>query len=356
MMKKICIATLGSYLLGKKTIFLPQGGVVRAECLEPTDANIELYPMQTRLYGRPEITKNQHKKQFECDFTEDDHQQEWGFDQDWDALEGTNPPNGEGHNIRRFLHFYAAYEQENSDHTPRGSAQYSVDLEQTPNVDETRKVLDGSFVKGFPVHRTKPPHSDLTVRGSHDAKKDFWAMEYAFRKVCHRFRHAELVKTKRKVERYFEMPKNLIAYFVQRIMQFPPETFGRFRISDGSHTCLTIDYNGKPKIYYIGITSHFQAEYVKRNVNSDRGLEDVGLDVPAVQSDDHSDKDDSDSDGCDSDNSDDNDSSDDDCDKDDAGDNGDSDDNCDDGFGDDGEPSKKKIKFNGYQSSSFKLF
>jgi len=364
MMKKSCVAALGSYLLGKRTIFLPQGGLVRADGLEPTDANIRNLPKQTRLYGTPRPMERNaegqgRRERLNRDFDQDDRQT-LSINENWDAMEGYNPPDNEGNKIRRALMFYAPYERVDYEHTARGKAQHDIDFERITDANETRKCYEGGFEKWFPVDRTDPPHSDLVVRGDHDAKKDFWLMEYAFRKICHRPlchrpeqlpRENEENAPKIQAERYFEVPKNVIAYFVQRILQFPPETFGRFRISDGSYTAVTVNCNGKPKVYCIGTTSHFAKGYEeRRNVPEDGLVEDVGLEVPGAGSDDtgeedrsdHTDSDDCD-DSDDTDSSDDSDSSDD-----------DSDDDCDDGSGGDYEPSDKKIKLN--ENRPFGLF
>ena len=96
-------------------------------------------------------------------------------------------------------------------------------------------------------------------------------MEYVFRNICIPPSESAHVK-----EHYF-MPKNLIAYFVQRLMQFKPETFHRFRISDGSHTHLTIEDDGTPRILTIGDTSQWVKGYDGQPSYSNN---DIGLDVP----------------------------------------------------------------------------
>ena len=111
-------------------------------------------------------------------------------------------------------------------------------------------------------------------------------MEHAFRKLFHRCVKEEGREARSTTEQWLRVPKNLIAYFVQRVMQFPPEAFGRFRIRDGSHTHIKIDCNGRPRVYAVGAISHIQKEHVERGHDFDRGSEDVGLDVPVATNDD----------------------------------------------------------------------
>ena len=78
------------------------------------------------------------------------------------------------------------------------------------------------------MDRLDPPHSDVIIPAGSTAQAEYWQMEYALRKTCYRLPD--------KSYEHYVLPKKLIAYFVQRLMQFKPETFGRFRIHDGSQT------------------------------------------------------------------------------------------------------------------------
>ena len=138
--------------------------------------------------------------------------------------------------------------------------------------------MEQSLVDGFPVDSMDPPHSDVIIPAHRNVEADMWQMEYAFRKVCYRAKKKGTARRQNAVEHYV-LPKNLIAYFVQRIMQFKPETFGRFRIRDGSHTHITIDEEGEPMVKTVGETNHWLKEHYRQNLQGD-GDNGIGLDVP----------------------------------------------------------------------------
>ena len=203
--------------------------------------------------------------------------------------------------IRRELHLFAKEESENGGRTFRGADQEAANRKrvsvhrgtwefQRHNPNYVPEGPDHSYkdLTGFPVNRMDPPHSDVAVPRGHNARADFWKMEHAFRKICHRhiYEEGNFLTPSYKLEYYLSLPKNLIAYIVQRLMQFPPETFGRFRISDGSHTHVKINYNGMPDVVMIGETSHLQKEYMARNHDFDRGSDDIGLDAPVAEDED----------------------------------------------------------------------
>jgi len=311
-MKKSCIATLGAYLLSKKTDcnLFPQGVLARSDVsagdgnypppLEPNDLNIRKRPFNTRLYGAPTAQENEQITALKNNpFTENDRQDEHLLESNWDGLEGFQTEHDYAKWMRLHLHFYAVGDAENE---TRRSDQTNARQSFVRDLSDGRlQNYRNTFErKWFPVSRLDPPHSDVTVPRSHDAIADFWEMEHAFRKVCHRFilngtfqfrsaREAngkKVTKGPETVEHWIHMPKNLIAYFVQRVLQFPPETFGRFRISDGSHTHFFIDYNGTPRFYVVGETSYLHKEYERVRRDFDRGSGDIGLDVPAAKEED----------------------------------------------------------------------
>ena len=317
-MKKSCIATLGAYLLSKKTNcnLFPQGVLARSDVsavdgncgppakLEPTLENIRDNPLKVRLYRKPAININQLTSMLLHECTDEDRQEPWdvgSWNKDWDGLNTIQRPSYMKDDYSRHLHLLAKEESENGERTARGADQEAANRKreqiqkgdftyQMHNPNAVRERPDDFYkdVTGFPVNRMDPPHSDVTVPRSHDARADFWVMEHAFRKICYRhiFESEETTHSTR-YDYYLSVPKNLVAYIVQRLMQFPPETFGRFRISDGSHTHVSINYNGVPHVVIIGETSHLQDEYMARNHDFDRGLADIGLDVPVATDEDH---------------------------------------------------------------------
>jgi len=305
MMKKTCIAALGAYLLSKKTNLLPQGGLVHAVAKPPTFENIRDSPFETNLYRQPAINLREYGRIVMYEFGDEDYQETWyNGDQDvatwnrnWDGMEQIQPRSFSKARTTRQLHLFAMEENENGERTGRGVDQENANNNIVTGMrSETLRKMgipetpDHSYkdLTGFPVSRMDPPHSDVTVPRGHDARADFWKMEHAFRKICHRhiYEEGNFLTPSYKLEYYLSLPKNLIAYIVQRLMQFPPETFGRFRISDGSHTHVYITYNGMPQVIVIGGTSHLQKEYMARNHDFDRGSGDIGLDAPDAEDED----------------------------------------------------------------------
>ena len=299
----------------------PQDGVVQlqhvyAENLEATDENITNRCNLTRLYRPPDgftsYTDVEDLRKIEKKFKKEafnelkDSQPSWPFDENWDELE--NAPLVKGH---LYMHFHAAPECDADDQlTERGRVQVDgimkffrmsnyknckdkggyIIVADDPRcqaavgsrgrvtdgfiADEIQKIPHKYLVDGFPVDRLDPPHSDVIIpAGRSTAQADYWQMEYAFRKTCYRPRLPD------KSYEHFVLPKNLIAYFVQRLMQFKPETFGRFRIRDGSHTHIIINRNGTPRVRTVGETNHWLNELYQHNLQCD-GANDIGLDVP----------------------------------------------------------------------------
>jgi len=285
MVTKGGIALLGAYLLGKK--LLPQGGLVRAEDMDPTNDNIKFWPLYTTLYGKPTVKLAQLVSDHAHEFEEDDSQQQWHYDADWDGMLIYSALQPLNRMKIRNLHFYADFDTEdNGRTTARGENQLEANITMAAEAGGSLQQKDECLVGGVPVNRMDPPHSDVAVPRGHDAKADFWMMEYAFRKLFHRYKKERGGITRIQTEIWLRVPKNLIAYFVQRAMQFPPETFGRFRISDGSHTHVKIDYNGKPRVVVLGETSHILKLQDKKGSDLHNISEDVGLDVPVAENED----------------------------------------------------------------------
>jgi len=294
-------------LLHRKTCYnfklAPQDGVLQlqnvyAENLEPTDENIRSDCRSTRLYrapvplsyGKPGLSRKEKTKEKFKVFTalgksklhKKLDSQEWlPFEDNWDKLEEFFKISGLS---TRQLHFHANVDiGGNGLVTQRGLVQNKKSMNFVTELyppgksifyenDSGRDAMNFVDVDGFPVDRLDPPHSDVIIpAGRSTAQADYWRMEYEFRKICIRPSENGHVR-----EHYF-MPKNLIAYFVQRIMQFKPETFGRFRISDGSHTYIMIDVDGTPRVLTIGETSQWVKEYDGQPSYSEN---DIGLDVP----------------------------------------------------------------------------
>ena len=315
MMKKSCMTLLGVYLLHRKTEFnfklFPRDGVLQLQnvyaedpthLFEPQDFYIKNFCTKTRLYGKPKRTIEELKQLVRNHPVIND--EPWPSESqkipeiynDW-----PEPPRR-----MRFLHFYAAPECDDQNRlTERGRLQagqiVKKVMEEYPEDSKHHSIVtvsmdprcqtvvrlpefqrknftssDEYLVDGFPVDRLDPPHSDVIVPRDWNAEEDKWQMEYAFRKICH-FPPCSFEKTN-SIE-HFVLPKNLIAYVVQRAMQFKPETFGRFRISDGSHTYVKIRANGYGIVITIGETTHLSKEYNKQNLQGD-GDDDIGLDVP----------------------------------------------------------------------------
>jgi len=307
----------------------PQDGVaqlqnVYAENLEPTDENIRSDCMSTRLYGapvplsygKPGLSRKEKRKEKFIAFTalglnvswQKESMGWWPFDDNWDKLDGFDNKFS-----TRDLHFHAAPECDDGDNlTERGLVQndgiMNFIMEEilssrspignrltvaddrrcraaaqskgktTPGLTlpVLKKSFDQHLVDGFPVDRLDPPHSDVIIpQGRNAAQADYHQMEYAFRKICYRPCENRHIKS----YEHFVLPKNLIAYFVQRLMQFKPETFGRFRIRDGSHTHIIINRNGTPRVRTVGETNHWLNELYQHNLQCD-GANDIGLDVP----------------------------------------------------------------------------
>ena len=317
---------LAAYLLDRKTNLklFPHAGAVQlqtvfAECpnLEPTFDNIRLRPTETRLYGDPGETSTQHKERFRVPLGESDRQQTWPFYGNWDGMErAKKAPWGD---LRwRYIHLHAAPEtDEDFQLTERGTAQavaikrkikenhsteagsdcvnaFSVSREpkcqsilqvrafrQIQSRKSREDRVEQWLVDGFPVDRMDPPHSDVAVPRNRNAEADMWGMEYAFRTVCQSANRRGRAGEVNSHEHYV-VPKNLVAYFVQRVMQFEPDTFGRFRVGDGSYTRLDVSEDGGVHTNVVAETSHLVREYVKRNlpVGGADAPEDSGMDVP----------------------------------------------------------------------------
>jgi len=326
-MSKSCVALLAAYLLDRKTNLklFPHAGAVKLQrafaerCtqpLEPIYENIKLRPTETSLYGKPDEPEKQLKKRLkEPPLGEKDLQQTWPFHANWDGMERKNKQKFEKWRWR-YLYFHAAPESdENFELTERGVAQavaikkkikanrsskgnkdsfdhFSVSFEpkcrailqvrafeQMQSNKSVEDPVEQWLVDGFPVDRMDPPHSDIMVPRNRNAEADMWGMEYAFRTVCKSAKRDRGKAGDVNSHEHYVLPKNLIAYFVQRAMQFEPGVFGRLRISDGSFTRVDVSEDGEVYVHVMAETSHLVKEYEKQKLCND-APEDSGMDAP----------------------------------------------------------------------------